>query len=357
MDFLSPETAIRLVVIGQELLVAAIFLSGKGARVARVSGAALMLSIAGHLYMADAALQNLLPFVAPLAVLLALAVPYCLWLFARAIFEAPWPKSVWIYLFALIGSVVWGIFLFRDFLGSGWVTVSNTVMHVASLIVVAHAFWTTVRGRPDDLIERRRSFRLFFVAIVAFQVSAVLVIELALAGTVAPDWLELTNIIIIALLTIGLAVPLLRLNDEFFDLATTVKRAVKESQATRLGAAESVLKEKLLSLMGQGYYRETGLTIPTLSNKLGYPEHRLRRLINGHLGYRNFSAFLNDYRISEAKRWLTDPERARMPVLTIALDLGYASLGPFNRAFKAATGSTPTEFRHNSLAHSRTVSE
>lgn len=66
MEFLNLETAIRLVVIGQELLIAAIFLSGKGTRVARVSGAALMLSIAGHLYMADVALRNLLPFVAPL---------------------------------------------------------------------------------------------------------------------------------------------------------------------------------------------------------------------------------------------------------------------------------------------------
>jgi AraC-like DNA-binding protein len=34
-----------------------------------------------------------------------------------------------------------------------------------------------------------------------------------------------------------------------------------------------------------------------------------------------------------------------VPVLTIALDAGFSSLGPFNRAFKAETGMTPSEFR------------
>jgi AraC-like DNA-binding protein len=32
-------------------------------------------------------------------------------------------------------------------------------------------------------------------------------------------------------------------------------------------------------------------------------------------------------------------------VLSIALEAGFQSIGPFNRAFKAATGLTPTEFR------------
>jgi AraC-like DNA-binding protein len=34
-----------------------------------------------------------------------------------------------------------------------------------------------------------------------------------------------------------------------------------------------------------------------------------------------------------------------VPVLTIALDAGFQSIGPFNRAFKTETGLTPTEYR------------
>ena len=92
-------------------------------------------------------------------------------------------------------------------------------------------------------------------------------------------------------------------------------------------------------------YRQDGLTIGALAQRLGLPEYRLRRLINQALGYRNFNSFLNDYRLREAKAALADPDQAAVPVLTIALDAGFASLGPFNRAFKADTGLTPSEYR------------
>ena len=109
--------------------------------------------------------------------------------------------------------------------------------------------------------------------------------------------------------------------------------------------------------MGNGEYRRSGLTISALSESLGHPEHRLRRLINGPLGFRNFSAFLNSYRIPEAQQILADPDKVRKPVLTLALELGYGSLGPFNRAFKASTGQTPTEFRQQKLGPSAANSE
>jgi AraC-like DNA-binding protein len=92
-------------------------------------------------------------------------------------------------------------------------------------------------------------------------------------------------------------------------------------------------------------YRREGLTIGSLSAELGVPEYRLRQLINAGLGHRNFNAFLNRYRIEEAKAALADPEQKEVPVLTIAVDAGFQSIGPFNRAFKAATDLTPTEFR------------
>ena len=34
-----------------------------------------------------------------------------------------------------------------------------------------------------------------------------------------------------------------------------------------------------------------------------------------------------------------------LPILTIALEAGYGSIGPFNRAFKQRMGMTPTEYR------------
>jgi AraC-like DNA-binding protein len=78
-------------------------------------------------------------------------------------------------------------------------------------------------------------------------------------------------------------------------------------------------------------------------------EYRLRRLINQRLGHRNFNAYVNGLRLDQARAVLADPAQRQLPVLTIALDAGFGSIGPFNRAFKAATRLTPTEYRRMRL--------
>lgn len=97
--------------------------------------------------------------------------------------------------------------------------------------------------------------------------------------------------------------------------------------------------------MADGVYRTPGLTIAGLAARLGTPEHRLRALINRRMGHRNFSAYLNRYRIAEARVWLADRNKVDLPVLTLAMDLGYNSLPPFNRAFREETGTTPSDYR------------
>jgi AraC-like DNA-binding protein len=96
-------------------------------------------------------------------------------------------------------------------------------------------------------------------------------------------------------------------------------------------------------------WRQEGLTIGGLAERVGVPEHRLRRLINDHLGHRNFAAYVNARRVDAAKRILCDPTQARTTVAAIAFELGFGSLGLFNRAFKEVTGSTPTEWRKKML--------
>jgi AraC-like DNA-binding protein len=97
-------------------------------------------------------------------------------------------------------------------------------------------------------------------------------------------------------------------------------------------------------------YRQEGLAIGALAARLDVPEHRLRQAINEGLGHRNFNAFLNRYRIEDARLALSDVTQRDVPVLTIAMDAGFQSIGPFNRAFKAETGMTPTEFRREALS-------
>ena len=112
---LTIETAIRLIVIGQEILFAAIFLFGNGTRAARISGAALMLSVAGYLYGSDTNLRGAIPELLPAVMLMTMIAPYCLWAFARAVFESPWPKWWVTSAFLSVGLVVWAIFVAGEY--------------------------------------------------------------------------------------------------------------------------------------------------------------------------------------------------------------------------------------------------
>ena len=97
-------------------------------------------------------------------------------------------------------------------------------------------------------------------------------------------------------------------------------------------------------------YRNENVNLASLAAQLNTPEYKLRRLINQRMGYRNFNAFVNGYRLDAVRAALLDPTQSHLPVLTLALEAGFQSIGPFNRAFKAATGQTPTQFRQNTLA-------
>ena len=99
-------------------------------------------------------------------------------------------------------------------------------------------------------------------------------------------------------------------------------------------------------------YRREGLTLAALARALGLGEAALRTLINQELGYRNFNDFLHHYRLQEASARLVGED---LPVLTIALECGYGSIGPFNRAFKQRMGMTPSEYRGAARLSERTA--
>lgn len=125
----------------------------------------------------------------------------------------------------------------------------------------------------------------------------------------------------------------------------------QEPSPRALAPSNEVLAQKLTeSIEKSESFRKEGLTISELAGILKVPEYRLRAHINSELGFRNFNQFLSFHRIELAKRLLVAPNHRHDKVLTIALEVGYASLAPFNKAFREATGLSPSAYRD---AHSR----
>lgn len=104
-------------------------------------------------------------------------------------------------------------------------------------------------------------------------------------------------------------------------------------------------------------YRDPDLNLKSIARELAIPEYRARQLINIELGYKNLNDFLHDHRIAAAARDLADNSKNHLPILTIALEAGYGSLAPFNKAFKERKKQTPSEFRRNALQVNRSNTE
>ncbi|MEO1221733.1 MAG: helix-turn-helix domain-containing protein [Pseudomonadota bacterium] len=186
--------------------------------------------------------------------------------------------------------------------------------------------------------------------LIGGQAALVLLFELLIGQTAAYPWAQLSVALLIFVIVLFSGLALIQ--TDLVLLVQTQDDGPSEEIIPDLDLtpAEKVLHDKLTSAMDDGAYSASGLTIAALAQQLDTPEHRLRALINQRLSHRNFSAFLNQYRIAEAQRVLSSAEHVDLPILTIAMDLGYNSLPPFNRAFRSITGSSPSEFRKRAFA-------
>ena len=289
------------------------------------------------------------PWQAPLLALSA-GNPVVFWLFAQALFRDDLRLQAW---HAIAWAALAGLSLVGCYLLAAHADEAHAIgaaYRVGNLVFTLLALAEALSSWRADLVERRRRLRLLVVGMAgAYAVPNVLV-QLAVPAAQLPAGAALFDSASLLAVLLVIAWPLLRVNsaDLFAERAArpSAEPAPEPSPEPSIEApapADVAALERLMHV--DHVYREEGLTIGVLAARLGLPEYKLRRLINQGLGHRNFTRFLNGYRLAEVQAALADPARDNVPVLTIAMDAGFQSLGPFNRAFKTETGLTPTEFR------------
>lgn len=221
-----------------------------------------------------------------------------------------------------------------------------------------YALATILNGWKSDLVEARRRLRAPFLAVMGVYTVFVTGMETSRNFTDLPDWYPLANAVMLAVMSLCAAGFYLEARADLFGLgrpATSAPPVIEPSgkapaSVAALDRGAQADLDRLERLMGAGeIWREEGLTIASLALKVNVSETQLRRLINDHLGYRNFPSFVNARRIAAAQSRLSDAGEARVSISTIAFDIGFGSLGPFNRAFREATGKSPSEWRREAL--------
>lgn len=276
------------------------------------------------------------------------------------------PGAFWLFTHCLCNDC-------REFPRWGWVLIgADIVLHLAAYQLAAQNApgrqnWPHLLGQPmaiallcaglvtllrqyqSDLVESRRTLRLCLLIAIGAYMLVVVCAEFLFTYRAIPAGIPALHALLASGLAFGACLWLLGITpqalEESLPRDEAVALPVTTEVAPPLEEHQRRLLEKLQRHMQAGGYRHTGLTIRELAEQLNAREYILRSLINRHLGYRNFNEFLNRYRIDEASARLANPDQAHLPVLSIALDIGYRSLSPFNAAFKQRHKLTPTEFR------------
>jgi AraC-like DNA-binding protein len=346
------DAAFRGGAVALLILLAALAWREHRAGATRLAAGLFNLSIAAYVVCLAPGLVAAPPvWLAPLS-LVKLGTPALFWLWAATHFEDEFELS-WHH------AAAWAVLVLLGGLCEfGGARLACLAYRGLALTYAGLGLWSAISGRAGDLVEARRRLRVTFMGVAAGYGAGVVFAETALNGSIDKPPLASINALVIAAIAFVLIVirqtasaatgsePLAADRGRPAAVLEATSSAVtepREDEARLLAELDRIMDEDRA-------YRAEGFGIPALARRMQIPEYRLRRLINRRLGHRNFTHFVNRYRLAEVKAALADPKQAEVPVLTIALDAGFQSIGPFNRAFKHATGMTPSEYRRHHAA-------
>ncbi len=124
------------------------------------------------------------------------------------------------------------------------------------------------------------------------------------------------------------------------------RQTTKKYTGSNIGGEEAEFYLQKLNglLVSEKLFLDPDLKLSKLSKALGISPKQLSQVINQSLNM-NYSRYISQFRVEEAKRLLLLPDYAHHKISSIAYDSGFNSISSFNNAFKKLTGMTAIEYR------------
>ena len=269
------------------------------------------------------------------------------WLFARALFRPKGSIGTWP-IFA-VGAIItfeslWG---FTSGLSIEGVSgdIRRVASNIASLVCIsalAFVFVEAISSYNAQSPKAERRFRQIFVALFGAFIAVTLVMFLdPEEGTFFAKWHNVAIYSSVAVLLIGGRMAIAFRKNHPLALSRPPSRPKIVARA----AGDTALAQRIVATIERDkLFATPNIKLADLASALDEQDYKVTQCITGLLQYRNFNQFINSYRIAHAKRMLLDRDEDR-PILTIAYECGFNSIGTFNRAFKDIVDMSPREFR------------
>ncbi len=271
------------------------------------------------------------------------------WLLARALFRRKNPIQKQHLMLA--GAVSALIILSQGSQFAGAVALisegaSNATRHVIreftlllSSSVLVLAAWEGLNGYSRANAEEKRLRQLFVVTLISAVAFSKTPVQLISDNPEARDYL--ISVITICVLINTFIVVMWRQRMQEALLAELANKDNDDDVALVANIRQLLIEQQL--------FLQPNLKVGDVAKALDLPEYRVSNAIREHLEVKNFNQLVNELRVEHAKSLLENPANKQWTVLVVGLESGFASVGPFTRAFKAFTGQTPNQYRQAAL--------
>ncbi len=297
------------------------------------------LSMAGLLF--GESLGTSLPGLQPWLFMVSGGTCSVLWLFTRTLFRAR-PEIGMFELALVIGIILPS--LIKPFIMAGAGLMGLDASLLVNPMVSAQALlsstalmlcvWEAARSWPEDKNEQR--LRITFLGVFCTGVFLCAVLIASLESFPERAAVLIQSVCAVAILTMGSAALIYR----------EAHPLVVQRPRPRATSDDDALAQRVVRLLDRERpYLNPAFNLAQLAGTLNETPNRVSRAITASLKASNINQLVNTRRVDHAKSLLSNPNHDQMTILQVALDSGFNSIGPFNRAFKAQTGTTPRDYR------------
>ena len=285
-----------------------------------------------------------------------LALGPCLWLQARAAAGLSTPRRVQAAQFlpflahgVLLALFVWPLeadqkralaaLSLSTTQRADWVGAAKLLhltLYAGLIVATARQGLTRMRAR----LSRFDAAELYWIAGFALALG-ITALALLIASTAAPArnaaLLNTAGSLVLAVLAVAIAARSLRAPTPPA-LSPAPRYARSGLDAERL----AVFARRIEQTMARDrLHADPELTLDRLAAAVRLTPQQVSQALNQALGH-SFYSYVNGRRVEAAKALL---QRSDLTVLDAAMEAGFATKATFNKAFKAATGLTPTQYR------------